>query len=84
MTLAARLLLALAAVTLTVLGEVARISNIVSEFTRFARLPPPRPAPMDLVEVARAVVGLHASEAIPVTLAGDERLELVADRDQMT
>jgi two-component system nitrogen regulation sensor histidine kinase NtrY len=70
--------------TRTVLGEVARISNIVSEFTRFARLPPPRPAAMDLVEVARAVVGLHASEAIPVTLTGDDRLELVADRDQMT
>jgi signal transduction histidine kinase len=70
--------------TRTVLAEVARISNIVSEFTRFARLPPPRPAPMDLVEVARSVVGLHASESIPVTLEGDERVELVADRDQMT
>lgn len=70
--------------TRTVLGEVTRISNIVSEFTRFARLPPPKPAPMDLVEVARAVVGLHASEGIPVTLRGDERVELVADRDQMT
>jgi two-component system nitrogen regulation sensor histidine kinase NtrY len=70
--------------TRTVLGEVARINTIVSEFTRFARLPPPKPAPMELVEVARAVVGLHASEAIPVTLTGDERVELVADRDQMT
>jgi two-component system, NtrC family, nitrogen regulation sensor histidine kinase NtrY len=70
--------------TRTVLGEVARISNIVSEFTRFARLPPPKPAPTDLAEIARAVVGLHASEAIPVTLTGDERVELVADRDQMT
>jgi nitrogen fixation/metabolism regulation signal transduction histidine kinase len=70
--------------TRTVLGEVARINNIVSEFTRFARLPPPRPAPMELVEVARAVVGLHASETTPVTLTGDDRVELVADRDQMT
>lgn len=70
--------------TRTVLGEVARISNIVSEFTRFARLPPPRPARMDLVEVAQAVVGLHASETIPLTLDADETLELVADRDQMT
>jgi two-component system nitrogen regulation sensor histidine kinase NtrY len=70
--------------TRTVLGEVARISNIVSEFTRFARLPPPKPSSMELAEVARSVVGLHASEAIPVTLTGDARVELVADSDQMT
>ena len=29
--------------TRTVLDEVARIAGIVTEFTRFARLPPPRP-----------------------------------------
>jgi two-component system nitrogen regulation sensor histidine kinase NtrY len=69
--------------TRTVLDEVLRISNIVSEFTRFARLPPPQPAPMDLVEVARSVVQLHASEGTTLTLAGETRLELVADRDQM-
>ncbi len=69
--------------TRTVLDEVARISNIVGEFTRFARLPPPRPAPMDLVEAARAVVGLHAGEGAKVTLAGESRLAIVADRDQM-
>src|SRR6185436_18415212 len=47
--------------TRTVLDEVARISNIVSEFTRFARLPPPNPAPMDLGEAAKKVVNLHGS-----------------------
>jgi signal transduction histidine kinase len=69
--------------TRTVLDEVLRISNIVSEFTRFARLPPPAPAPMDLAEVARSVVALQASQGTPVALTGAARAELVADRDQM-
>src|SRR6185369_3233751 len=33
--------------TRTVLSEVFRITNIVTEFTRFARLPAPAPAPFD-------------------------------------
>ncbi|EYF00923.1 sensor histidine kinase, partial [Chondromyces apiculatus] len=47
--------------TATVLEEVHRIANIVGEFTRFARLPPPNPEPVDLLEVARRVVTLHAA-----------------------
>jgi signal transduction histidine kinase len=45
--------------TRTVLDEVARIAGIVTEFTRFARLPPPRPEKLDVVEVARHVVQMH-------------------------
>ena len=41
--------------TRTVLDEVSRISNIVQEFTRFARLPPPNPAPIDIVEAEAEV-----------------------------
>jgi two-component system, NtrC family, nitrogen regulation sensor histidine kinase NtrY len=69
--------------TRTVLDEVRRISAIVSEFTRFARLPPPEPAPMDLAEVARSVVALHQTEGVTLTLTGDAHVELVADRNQM-
>ncbi len=47
--------------TTTVLGEVHRIANIVTEFTRFNRMPAPNPEPIDLVQVARGVVTLHAS-----------------------
>ncbi|HEX3770358.1 MAG TPA: ATP-binding protein [Polyangiaceae bacterium] len=47
--------------TRTVLDEVVRISNIVTEFTRFARLPQPRPEVIDVAEVARSVVQLHAN-----------------------
>jgi nitrogen fixation/metabolism regulation signal transduction histidine kinase len=69
--------------TRTVLDEVARISHIVGEFTRFARLPPPNPAAMDLVEAARSVVGLHKADGIELTLSSDDKLPIVADRDQM-
>ena len=44
-------------------SEVHRIANIVTEFTRFNRMPPPNPEPIDLVQVARGVVTLHASRA---------------------
>lgn len=76
----------------TVLEEVHRIANIVSEFTRFARLPPPSPEPVDLVGVAKGVVTLHArsveatgpSNAPRVELASEPGLPLVrADRDQI-
>jgi nitrogen fixation/metabolism regulation signal transduction histidine kinase len=45
--------------TRTVLAEVHRIATIVTEFTRFARLPAPQPAEVDLSELVRQVVGLH-------------------------
>lgn len=76
----------------TVLEEVHRIANIVSEFTRFARLPPPSPEPVDLVGVAKGVVTLHArsveatgpSAAPRVELVSEPGLPLVrADRDQV-
>jgi two-component system nitrogen regulation sensor histidine kinase NtrY len=72
--------------TRTVLDEVHRISNIVTEFTRFARLPPPRPQDVDLVEVVRHVIQLQKANA------GDARLDHLArgnapkvraDRDQI-
>ncbi|MBI2388121.1 MAG: HAMP domain-containing histidine kinase [Deltaproteobacteria bacterium] len=44
--------------TSTVLQEVRRVTSIVDEFSRYARIAPPRPAEVDPVEVARHVVGL--------------------------
>jgi two-component system, NtrC family, nitrogen regulation sensor histidine kinase NtrY len=77
--------------TTTVLEEVHRIANIVKEFTEFNRLPPPKPEDIDLVEVARGVVTLHASAGDGVEQTGTKRVELkadpipnvMADRDQM-
>ena len=67
----------------TVLAEVARISNIVSEFTRFARLPPPNPEPFDMVEVVRSVVNLHRTEDIEILFDADDLPPVNADSDQV-
>jgi nitrogen fixation/metabolism regulation signal transduction histidine kinase len=73
--------------TRTVLDEVHRISDIVTEFTRFARLPAPRPQEVDLDEVVRSVVQLHrasAGEAVRIVHAGPRALPHIrADRDQV-
>jgi two-component system, NtrC family, nitrogen regulation sensor histidine kinase NtrY len=77
--------------TKTVLEEVHRIANIVTEFTRFARLPAPNPEPVDLIAVAKGVVTLHASAPDAAERTGTRRVDLVtepipkvmADRDQV-
>ena len=73
--------------TRTVLDEVHRISDIVTEFTRFARLPAPRPQLVDLDEVVRQVVQLHraaAGDHVRIVQSGPRVLPpLRADRDQI-
>jgi two-component system, NtrC family, nitrogen regulation sensor histidine kinase NtrY len=72
--------------TRTVLDEVHRISNIVTEFTRFARLPAPHPVDLDLEELARYVSGLHktsAGKARIVTTVRRPPPTVRADRDQI-
>lgn len=69
--------------TRTVLDEVARITHIVGEFTEFARLPPPNPAPMDLEEVVRHVISLHSSSGAELIVDAMPCPPLNADRDQM-
>ncbi|MBK6512586.1 MAG: HAMP domain-containing protein [Polyangiaceae bacterium] len=70
--------------TRTVLEEVHRIANIVSEFTKFQRLPAPNPEPMDLVVAARGVVSLHAADPEQVRTGGGDaepRVELLAENE---
>jgi two-component system, NtrC family, nitrogen regulation sensor histidine kinase NtrY len=69
--------------TRTVLDEVARISHIVGEFTRFARLPAPEPAPFDAVDTVSSVVALHGATGAPIDLVTELCPELNADRDQL-
>jgi len=69
--------------TRTVLNEVQRITHIVSEFTRFARLPAPNPAPLDIVETLRAVAKLHDGNGTPVTFTSEACPLVNADRDQL-
>jgi two-component system nitrogen regulation sensor histidine kinase NtrY len=72
--------------TRTVLDEVHRIANIVTEFTSFARLPSPRPQDVDIEEVVRHVLQLQRSSAEGVRLEYEAvgRIPHVrADRDQI-
>jgi signal transduction histidine kinase len=69
--------------TRTVLDEVQRITRIVSEFTEFARLPAPNPAPLDVVETLRAQAALHESSGTPIAFSSSPCPALNADRDQL-
>ncbi len=69
--------------TRTVLDEVTRINTIVSEFTRFARLPPPNPEPMALAEAVQHVVSLHGRGDVRIDLDAQPCPTVRADRDQI-
>lgn len=68
----------------TVLAEVHRISHIVTEFTRFARLPAPSPTNIEVKELARQVVALQeaAHPRVAMEIQG-EGGSIRADRDQL-
>lgn len=68
----------------TVLTEVHRISAIVTEFTRFARLPPPRPEEVSVDELVEHVVSLQSAGAGSVRILAElQPVRLRADRDQV-
>ena len=72
--------------TRTVLDEVHRIANIVTEFTSVARVPAPRPGDVDVVDVVRHVLQLQKSNAEGVRLeheAAGVIPHVRADRDQV-
>ena len=72
--------------TRTVLSEVHRISNIVTEFTRFARLPSPRPEDVDLALLVTDVLKLEQPVAGACELSQASRTAIPnvrADRDQV-
>jgi nitrogen fixation/metabolism regulation signal transduction histidine kinase len=69
----------------TILDEVTRLKNIVSEFSSFARMPAPQLAPVDLGQVIDAALALYAGGATAVERSLTPDLPTVmADRDQMT
>ncbi len=71
--------------TSTILEEVDRLKLIVTEFSRFARMPKPNAEELDVREIVQHVVGMHASGAAAVTAVLPPTLRKVrADRDQLT
>ncbi|RKG85483.1 ATP-binding protein [Corallococcus terminator] len=69
-----------------ILEEVERLRRIVDEFSRFARLPKPQLAPVDLGELAQGVLALYAAppEGIQLLPALQTGVVARADRDQLT
>ena len=71
--------------TETVLEEVRRLRDIVTEFSQFARLPAPQRQAIDLSDLVGAVIALHREAAEGVTLVQTGALsgEVHADADQL-
>ncbi len=71
--------------TTTILHEVDRLRSIVDEFSRFARLPPPRRCQTDLVDVLKQAASLHAEGEVPVRAELPKGpVEAWVDPDQIT
>ncbi|HET9957862.1 MAG TPA: ATP-binding protein [Polyangiaceae bacterium] len=69
--------------TATALAEVNRIARIVSEFSEFARLPAPKLAPVDPIELTRSVVSLHKATGPSIEFLASPCPSVTADRDQI-
>lgn len=69
-----------------VLEEVDRLRRIVDEFSRFARMPKPQLAPVDLGELAQSVLSLYAAPPEGIQILPTLQTGVVAkvDRDQLT
>lgn len=68
--------------TETMLEEVTRLSRIVSEFSRFARMPPPSPDRLDLSKLVERTTAPYDDARIKLEL--ETPLELLGDREQLT
>ncbi len=71
--------------TLVILEEVRRLNEMVTEFSKFARLPRPNAEALDLREVVEHVASLHGSSGASLEVESpDEPLVVRADRSQFT
>jgi len=71
--------------TTTILEEVQRLKNIVTEFSRFARMPKPRLEPCDPLELLRQVINLYGGDGAPIRSSLPQSLpRVMADREQLT
>ena len=70
--------------TAMILDEVRRLDRMVSEFSRFARLPRPKPRELDLREVLEHVAGLHPEGDVELVRYLDPAPRILADREQLT
>ncbi|MBW2735265.1 MAG: HAMP domain-containing protein [Deltaproteobacteria bacterium] len=69
--------------TSTILEEVDRLKHIVSEFSRFARIPKPVLCPFDVSEWLDVNLGLYA-EGMQIQRDVEPEIQINGDRDQLT
>lgn len=70
--------------TSAILEEVDRLKLIVTEFSRFARMPKPHAEELDVRELIQHVAAMHSASAVRVTHILPTTLRRVkADRDQL-
>ncbi len=69
--------------TSVILEEVKRLNSMVTEFSKFARLPRPRPQRANLSEVVQHVAELHESSAVSLSVEAPT-IVLSFDREQLT
>jgi signal transduction histidine kinase len=68
----------------SILEEVARLKNIVQEFSSFARMPQPTLRPVDLNELVEAALALYTGGALALERSLEPGLPAaLADRDQL-
>lgn len=71
--------------TAIVLEEVERLRRLLDAFSQFARMPRPRPEPVDVAELLRHVSDLHRASGAELRCEPAAGLPpLRADRDQLT
>jgi nitrogen fixation/metabolism regulation signal transduction histidine kinase len=58
---------------------VDQLTRLSEQFAQYARLPEPRPEPIDLADVVRSAVALVEHEGVRVTVADSGRLPVVGD-----
>ena len=68
--------------TKAIADEVNRLKTIVSEFSQFARLPPPKLAAVDLNDLVRSTTALYA-ESVSIESSLAPVGPILADRDQV-
>jgi two-component system nitrogen regulation sensor histidine kinase NtrY len=71
--------------TVTILEEVERLKRIVTEFSRFARLPRPEAEPLEVEDLVSGVTSMYAGQKVPVhTRLASGLPQIRADREQLT
>jgi two-component system nitrogen regulation sensor histidine kinase NtrY len=70
--------------SLTILDELRALRKIIDEFSQFARMPPPQPAPLNVNEVVEQALRLYAPRAGGVEVRSELAVDLppvTGDRD---